>query len=61
MKREDLPGSGEDQDARRKKLKEYPLPDEFQEYDDRRRIILIWLVLLVLILAALIVFVMRGV
>lgn len=52
----DLPTNSEDgQDQPRNKLEEYPLPDEFQAYDDRKKITIIWLVILVAILAVVIV------
>ncbi len=52
----DLPTNSEDgQDQPRRKLEEYQLPDEFQAYDDRKKITIIWLIVLVVILAVVIV------
>lgn len=52
----DLPtDSADERDQPRKKLEEYPLPDEFQAYDDRKKVTLFWLVLLVVILVVVIV------
>lgn len=52
----DLPiNSADGRDQHRKKLEEYPLTDEFQAYDDRKKITIFWLIMLVVILVAVIV------
>ena len=52
----DLPtNSADGRDQHRKKLEGYPLPDEFQAYDDRKKITIFWLIMLVVILVAVIV------
>jgi len=45
----------DEMDQPRKKLDEYPLPDEFQAYDDRKKITIFWLIVLIMLLTAVIV------
>lgn len=45
----------DEMDQPRKKLEEYPLPDEFRAYDDRKKITIFWLIALIVLLVAVIV------